>query len=47
MPDEFNLEDIIEKLIFIDKVEKGLKQLDNKITLTHSAVKTKVQEWQK
>jgi hypothetical protein len=28
LPDEFDLDEILEKLIFMAKVEKGAKQLD-------------------
>ena len=47
LPNEFDLDDLIEKLIFIDKVEKGLIQLDEGKTLPHDVVKNKVKEWQK
>lgn len=38
-PQEFDLEDLIEKLVFVEKVEKGLKQLDEGKTVTHEKVK--------
>ena len=47
LPQEFELEELIEKLIFIEKVEKGLKQLDEKETLPHEEAKKKIEEWQK
>jgi len=47
LPNEFDLDELIEKLIFIDKVEKGLIQLDEGKTLPHDEVKNKVKEWQK
>ena len=47
LPNEFDLDDLIEKLIFIDKVEKGLIQLDEGKTIPHDEVKNKVKEWQK
>ncbi len=47
LPKEFNVEELIEKLIFIDKIEKGLIQLSENKTLSHEAVKSKVHEWQK
>lgn len=46
-PSEFELEELIERLIFIEKVEKGLKQLDNGETRTHEEVKQLVKTWQK
>ena len=47
LPEEFNVEELIERLIFVDKIEKGLIQLSENKTLTHEDVKTKIQEWQK
>ncbi len=36
---EFDLEQLIEKLIFIEKVEDGLNQLDEGKTVTHAQLK--------
>jgi predicted transcriptional regulator len=47
LPSEFELEELIERLIFIEKVEKGLKQLDNGESRTHEEVKQLVKTWQK
>lgn len=46
-PQEFDLDELIDRLVFIEKVERGLKQLDEGKTLTHEQVKAKVREWQK
>lgn len=47
MPQEFDLEKLIERLIFIDKVEKEMKQLDEGQTKSHDEVKKAVKSWQK
>ena len=47
MPQDFDLDVLMEKLVFIEKVEKGLEQLNQGNTLTHEQVKQKVKEWQK
>ncbi len=47
MPQDFDLDVLMEKLIFIEKVEKGLEQLNSGNTLTHEQVKQRVKEWQK
>jgi hypothetical protein len=47
MPQNFDLDILMEKLILIEKVEKGLEQLKSGNTLTHAQVKQKVKEWQK
>ena len=44
-PQEFELEDLIEKLIFIEKVEQGLNQLDEDKTVSHQTVKEIVKKW--
>lgn len=44
-PPEFELEDLIEKLIFIEKVEKGLIQIEEGKTVSHDKVKEIVSEW--
>jgi hypothetical protein len=44
-PQEFDLEELIEKLVFVEKVEKGLKQLDGEKTVTHDNVKEIVKKW--
>ena len=45
LPEEFELEDLIEKLIFIEKTEKGLKQLDEGKTVPHEKVKEIAGKW--
>lgn len=39
LPQEFDLEELIEKLIFVEKVEQGLKQLDEGKTVDHAQVR--------
>jgi len=45
LPQEFDLEDLIERLIFIEKVEQGLKNLDESKTVDHAQVKEMVKKW--
>lgn len=47
LPQEFELDELIERLIFVDKVEKGLQQLDNGETKTQDEAKRIVKSWQK
>jgi len=42
MPDNFDLEVLIEKLVFVGKIEKGLEQLICGNTIAHDQVKQKV-----
>ena len=38
-PPDFELDSLIEKLIFMEKVEKGLLQLEQDKTISHGKVK--------
>ncbi|MBP9924959.1 MAG: hypothetical protein KBF45_03135 [Cyclobacteriaceae bacterium] len=45
LPQEFDLEELMEKLIFVEKVEQGLKQLNEGKTVDHGQVKEMVKKW--
>jgi len=47
LPQEFDLDELIDRLIFIEKVEKGLQQLDQGETKTHDEAKRIIKSWQK
>ncbi|MBP6731113.1 MAG: hypothetical protein KA149_03585 [Chitinophagales bacterium] len=47
LPEKFELDELIEKLLLVEKVEKGLSQLDSGKTKTHSEVKKIVAGWKK
>jgi hypothetical protein len=42
LPEQFELDVLLEKLLFIEKVEKGLEQARNGEVLTHDEVKKMV-----
>ena len=44
-PPDFELDSLIEKLIFMEKVEKGLLQLEQEKTVPHNKVKEIVTKW--
>lgn len=44
LPDKFDLDELIEKLIFIEKVEEGLRQADQGKTIPHDKVKSDIRE---
>lgn len=44
-PQEFDLEELIEKLILVEKIEKGLKQVDEGKIVPHEQVKEIVKKW--
>jgi len=47
LPKEFDLDVLLEKLVFVDKVNEGLSQIKKGKTLTHDKVKETVSKWQK
>ena len=47
MPQDFELEVLMERLVFIEKVEKGLEQLESGNTFTHEQVSQKIKAWSK
>ncbi|MBS1594756.1 MAG: hypothetical protein JST90_10535 [Bacteroidetes bacterium] len=47
MPEKFELEVLMERLVFMDKVEKGLEQLRNGESSSHEEVKKMVEQWRK
>lgn len=44
-PQEFELEDLIERLVFVEKVERGLQQLQEGKTISHRKVKEMTKKW--
>ena len=44
-PQEFELEDLIERLVFLEKVEKGLQQVEQGKTIPHEKVKEITKKW--
>ena len=45
LPKEFELETLIEKLVFVEKVEQGLAQLKKGKTVSHDKVKEMAKKW--
>ena len=45
LPPEFDLEELIEKLIFIERVEKGIKEADEGKTIPHDQLKEEIKKW--
>jgi len=44
-PQAFELEDLIERLVFVEKVEKGLQQVQEGKTISHEQVKEMTKKW--
>ena len=45
LPQEFDLDELIERLVFFFFVEKGLAQLDEGKTVPHDQVKELTKKW--
>jgi len=47
MPDEFSIDQLIEKLVFIDKVKTGIDQSEQGKVNTKEQAKQKLSKWLK
>jgi len=47
LPNEFNLDEFLEQLIVIEKINEGLEDLEAGKTISHEKVKKIVAKWQK
>lgn len=47
LPDSFTIDELIDRLIFIDKVEQGLKQSVEGKVIPHEEVKEIIEKWSK
>ena len=45
LPDDARIEDAMEKLLFLAKIEQGLEQANNRQTIPHDEVKTAFKRW--
>jgi predicted transcriptional regulator len=47
LPDEFSIEDLMDRMILLNKIEIGLKQAEEGETYTTEQAKRMVKEWSK
>jgi predicted transcriptional regulator len=47
LPDDATIEDAMERLLFLAKVERGLMEADAGKTISHMEVKERMAEWLK
>ena len=45
LPDSFTIDEIIEQLIFVKKVEEGIEQSDEGRTISNDDVKNMIEKW--
>lgn len=46
-PSKFNLDDFLEKLIVIEKIDEGMEEAKTGKTISHDKVKKMVAKWHK
>jgi predicted transcriptional regulator len=47
LPDDASIEDAMERLFFLAKIEKGIKQAEAGQTISHAQVKERMSQWLK
>jgi predicted transcriptional regulator len=47
LPEDASIEDAMERLLFLGKIEKGLYQADTGQTVSHAQVKERMLKWLK
>jgi predicted transcriptional regulator len=47
LPDDASIEDAMDRLLLLAKVERGLQQADSGQTMSHSEVKERMAKWLK
>jgi len=45
LPQDFELDRLLEKLVFMEKVEKGIIQLEQGNTIPHEQVEEMIKKW--
>lgn len=47
LPDSFTIDELIDQLIFIEKVEEGIRQSDEGKVISNEDVKLMIDKWSK
>lgn len=45
MPNEFTIEELVERLVFIEKVEAGLTDSENGEKISEEELETQIKKW--
>jgi predicted transcriptional regulator len=45
LPDTFTIDELIDQLIFVQKIEEGIKQSDEGKTVSNKDVKKMIEKW--
>jgi predicted transcriptional regulator len=47
LPEDASIEDAMERLFFLSKIEKGIQQADSGQTFSHAEVRERMAKWLK
>ena len=47
LPDTFSIDELIDQLIFVEKVEEGLQQSESGLVISNEDVKSMIDKWSK
>ncbi|MFA5816574.1 MAG: hypothetical protein WC865_13245 [Bacteroidales bacterium] len=47
LPDHFSIDDLVDKMILLDKIEKGIQQADKGKVISDKELDRKIDEWLK
>ncbi|HAH24245.1 MAG TPA: hypothetical protein DCL77_10915 [Prolixibacteraceae bacterium] len=47
LPDTFSIDELIDQLIFVEKVEEGLQQSELGLVISNEDVKSMIDKWSK
>ena len=47
MPQDFELDELIERLVVLERIEKGRKDIEKGNTFSHGEAKSKLDKWLK
>jgi predicted transcriptional regulator len=46
-PDQFSIDDLVDKMVLLDKIERGINSADNGRVVSEEEVDQKIEEWLK
>ncbi len=46
-PEHFSIDELVDKMILLDKIEKGIQQADNNQVISDEELEKKIEEWLK
>jgi hypothetical protein len=47
LPDQFSIDELVEKMILLDKIEKGIKEADSNHVISEEELDREIEKWLK